>query len=286
VLRTAWILAAISLVPAPAAAGPPGLRAVAEEAAKAPAEQQVLGKEELSETKTKEPAPEPEPQRSHSAPYLVLEPMYIPGAIAERYPAPYGVASMGMFDSEVVPSRWHTRWRFGFVGGGGGLAADAFGPLGSGGLLFGVSSGRLGLDLRGQYTRGRFDGGVELAFENLQGLSADAVGRVGISEPDAAIGVNFLLLARLGRYDWTFRNPVQVAGYEGIRTVEEDTIRYRSFLAGLGVVPLRGWEWSLELTAAAGHQRFEGATAQGFVNDLFENGPVVELLAQVVYSPF
>ena len=283
--RTMWILAAAVTLPAPCAAGT-SLRAVAEEAAKPPAEQQALGREELSETKTKEPAPPPEVPDVRSGPlYVELGPVYIADAIAEPYPYASGSSSISMFDPEV-PQGPRTRWRVGAVAGGTGLAADAFGKLGSGGALFGLSSGRFGLDLRGQYTRGRFAGGIEAAFENLQGLSADAVGRFAMSEPDAWLGVNLILLARLGRYEWTFRNPVQVAAPDGMRTVESDAIRYRSFLVGLGLVPLRGWEWSLELTAAAGHQRFEGATAEGFVNDLFQNGPVVEVLAQVVYSPF
>jgi hypothetical protein len=283
--RTAWILATALILPVPAAAAV-GLRAVAEEAAKPPGEQEVLGREELSETKTKEPAPPAEPPDERSGPlYVVLEPVYIAEALAAPYPYASGSTSIGMFEPEVPPAP-RTRWRFGAVGGGSGLAADAFGKLGSGGALVGWSVGRVGLDLRGQYTRGNFAGGIERAFENLQGLSADAVGRVAVSEPDAAIGVNLLLLARLGRYQWTFNNPVQVAGHEGIRTYDEDGIRYRSFLAGLGLVPFRGWEWSLELTAAAGHQRFDAATAEGFVNDLFQNGPVVEVLAQLVYSPY
>jgi len=282
--RAAWI-AALLLVSSPVCAKT-GLKAVAEEAKKPPAEQKVVGQGELSEVKDKEPAQAAEPPAERSG---VVHAPQEPGVIAgvgAPYPPPYLVSSVGLVDPVEEPPRPSVRWRVGAVAGGGGLAADAFGPHGSGGLLLGLRTGALTVDLRGQYSRGTFADGLELAFKDLQGFSGDAVGRIRLSEEYASFEVNFLLLARLGRYDWNFRNPVQVAEPEGIRTYDHDAIRYRAFMAGLGFVPLRSWEWSLQLTAAGGHQRFASETSAGFDNDLFHNGAVVEVLAEVVYSPF
>ena len=90
---------------------------------------------------------------------------------------------------------------------------------------------------------------------------------------------------RLGLYEWDFRNPIQAIVGGALRTYDHDSIKFRTVLVGLGVVPARGWNWSLQLTGAGGYQRFDGATDAGFENDLFENGGIFEILAELVYSP-
>jgi hypothetical protein len=292
--RDAMRLAGVTIAAVLSAIGPagdavakkPSLRDVAKEAAKPSDEQQVLGRERPSETKYKKEAPAPEPREAEYVPDsggwidLGLEVWHV---LADGSDAPSGPRIEEYMDVDPPPPP--TYLRVGATVGGGGLAFDTFGPIGSGGVLFGVGKGRLGFDLRGQYTRGRFPPELRAGFETLDGWAGDAVLRWRVSEPISEVDVSLMLTGRLGFHEWGFRNAVQVATPAGVRTVDRDSIRYGTLLVGIGVVPFRGRQWALEFTAAGGRQEFDGTTKQGFENDVFADGVVVEGRVEVVFSP-
>jgi hypothetical protein len=244
------------------------LSEVAKEASRSSDEQEVLGREKPSQTKYKKKAPTAERPRE----------------VSSRKSSDRKVSiGVGWLGSAGTRWRGETRWRVGVVGGGAGLD-DALVAIGSGGASVGVERGRLSFDLRGHYARGQFSEELRPGFHHLHGRAGDAVLRCRVAT-DARTEVNVMLLGRLGTYDWDFRNPVQVASPDGVRTVARDSISYRTFLAGFGVVPDRGRQWSLQLTGAAGYQRFDRVTGHDFENDVFKDGVVVEVLVELVYSP-
>ena len=101
--RIAWTILASVLLASPSVAKP-GLSAVAEQAKKPPAQQQVVAQKQPSQTKEKRPAPIAEPATVRSTPIGYGYGGSAGGTIAGGYhPPPSGISSMGIIDPEAAP---------------------------------------------------------------------------------------------------------------------------------------------------------------------------------------
>jgi hypothetical protein len=285
----AALVASSAVVPRAASAVP--LSEIAEKAKKKQ-EEQKPGAQDHSDSKKKEEAPPPAPPPPPPEPrddggYLIVQPLpVLPWPVAPHYripvedPVPYEDGDYPD-DADGTPD---ARVRIGALLGGGGLAAGELDRYGSGGFLLGWGEPGWSLDGRVWYSRAQASAELDESFTSFRGWAGDLAWRVGLAPRATRLRPSAVVVTRLGRYRWDFRNPVTVPEL-GNRRFTEDKIGFWSLLGGIGVDLAGGAGWTLGATIAAGYQGFDSTTDAGFENDLFDGGAVIEISGNLVFSP-
>ncbi|MFN8179106.1 MAG: hypothetical protein U0167_14345 [bacterium] len=260
---------------------------VVNQAKKPPPQQQVVGQQDLSQTKTKQTDAAPVQAPAQDA--VVYGPfpdsVVLPIGSSVTFPyytsfAPYGG---GGGSDAGAPSE--VRLRLGLVGGGGGLQTAALGGYGSGGLLVGFLTQGVSLDVRGYRSMASLSSDLGAAMRSFDGWAADVALRVHLFPDGSQPNMNLMFAARTGRYAWDYRNAVTFVSNGETHTLDHDSIGYRSVLAGLGVEPFRQGDWRVGFTVAGGVQFFRDTTSAGFDNDIFDDRGLLEVQGELVYSP-
>lgn len=118
-------------------------------------------------------------------------------------------------------------------------------------------------------------------------LGADAALLVDLAPAHAAVGAQILMGARLGRFQWKYRNPVETIDVDFLESafLYDDRTLAVSPYAGFGLEVLRTRRTHLTVTAIVGARTYGSSTEEGFANDFFTTANFAELGIEVGFFP-
>lgn len=181
-------------------------------------------------------------------------------------------------------------WHFGGIAGFGYQSGDEFNRYGVFGLNFGVhnSRKRIHADFGISYLTTQTKPGSEAAgaIKDEREAALDASVRYYLTPSHTFSGIYVIGGLRYGAFRWKWMTPIEVESGSGTETIESDLLGVFSMYFGLGLSLVQTDYFKLGVNATGGFKLYHNTTLEGFDNDVFGSGGIVQIMFPITFGKF